>query len=106
VRLLQCANEFLAKQRIFALDPAGSADKDMIGAGHAERGYMVPRQGAQTALQSIANDGTADLLGDGKADAHGRIAVIATTELKDESGHGNTLAAIGGEEICPFRKRD
>jgi hypothetical protein len=28
---------------------------------------MVPRQGAQTALQSIANDGTADLLGDGKA---------------------------------------
>ena len=74
----------------------------MVGARHAELGKIIAGERAQAALETVAHDCAADFLGDGEAYAHGRIAVIAAAELKDKTGHGDTLAAVGGEKICPF----
>ena len=54
---------------------------------------------AEAALHAVAHDGVADLLGDGEADAHRRIAVRAVADEQDEAGHRRAPAAVRGEEI-------
>ena len=76
----------------------------MVGAGNAEFGQGFAGEGAETALHPIADDGIADLLGHGEADAHRRIVVAARADEQDEAGHGRALAAIGGEEIRALGK--
>ena len=83
-------------------DSARTADEHMVGAGHAEGRKVFAGKGAKPAFQPIANDRSADLLGDGEADTYGRIAVISAAKLKNEPGHSDSLAAVGGEKICPF----
>jgi len=102
MRLLQRPDEFIAEQGEIALDPARAADKDMVGPGDAKRRQLLAGQRAEASLKAIANDCAADLLGHGKADAHGRIPVFTPAHLQDETRHGDTLAAVGGEEVCPF----
>jgi hypothetical protein len=83
----------------------------MIGTRDAGCGQEFSGKGAKAALHSVANDCAADLLGNGEADAHCAIAIIALAHKKDEAGHGGTPAAIGGEEIsapaeCTYADRD
>ena len=60
---------------------------------------LLAREGPEAALHPVADDGIADLLGDGESDAHGRIRIVTRADEKDEAGHGCALAAIGGEEV-------
>ena len=57
---------------------------------------------AQAPLHAVADDGVADLFGDGEADADRIVAVIAGTDLKDETGSRDAPAAVGGKEVGAF----
>ncbi|GAC1579661.1 MAG: hypothetical protein NVS3B5_12900 [Sphingomicrobium sp.] len=78
----------------------------MVGAAYSERRKMCAGKRAETALHAVAHDRVADLLGDRVADANRRIAIAARTDLKDETGHGKALSAVGGEEIRALGKRN
>ena len=54
---------------------------------------------AEAALHAVADDRIADLLRDGEAEAHRRIAVAARADQQDEAGRRRAQAAIGREEI-------
>ena len=62
---------------------------------------------AEAALHAVADDRAADLLGDGEADAHRRIAVAARSRTsRTKPGMGARLPRVGGEEIGALAKRD
>ena len=61
---------------------------------------------AEAALHAVADDRVADLLGDGEADAHRRVRVLAVADEQDEAGHGRALAAVGGEEVRALAEGD
>jgi len=71
----------------------------MICARYARRRQNFPRKCAKTPLHAVADDGIANLLGYGDPEPHAGIAIIAFPYEKHESGHGNTLAAVGSKEI-------
>ena len=64
-------------------------------------GFGQDRAGelAEAPLHPVADDGVADLLGDGEAEPHRRIAVAARADEQDEAGRRRAQAAIGREEI-------
>ena len=82
-----------------SLDPPGSTDQDMVGAGNSMFRQGIASERAKSALHPIANDCIADLLGDREANAHGWIVILTRTNKQNESRHGCALAAIGGKEI-------
>ena len=61
---------------------------------------------AEAPLHAVADDRAADLLGDGEADAHRGVAILAVADEQDEAGRGCALAAVGGEEIRALADRD
>src|SRR5690348_14673347 len=69
--------EFLAHLRKIALDALRAADHNMVGAGDALGGHDLASERAETALHAVANHGAPDLLGDGEADAHHRVRILA-----------------------------
>ena len=69
-------------------------------------GHDLARKRAEAPLHAVADDGAADLLGDGEADAHWRIAVVAVSDEQDEAGHGGAPAGVRGEEIRALAERD
>ena len=71
----------------------------MIGAGMPPVGQDFARERAEAALHAVADDRAADLLGDGEADALGRIAVAAIADEQDETRRRRAPAGVGGEEI-------
>ena len=76
------------------------ADHDMVGAGDAMLGQDFAGERAEAALHAVADDRAADLLGDGEADAHGRIAVIARSRTsRTKPGMAARRAGVGGQEI-------
>ena len=81
------------------LDAAGAADQDMVGAGDARFGQDRAGERAEAALHPVADDGVADLLRDGEAEAHRRIVVAARADEQDEAGRRRAQAAVGREEI-------
>ena len=54
--------------------------------GKPSVGSDFARKVAQAALHPVADHGTADLLGDGEADAHRRVVIAAVADEQDESG--------------------
>ena len=91
--------EILRELRERALYAAGAADQDMVGAGNASFGQDRPREFAEAALHPVADDGVADLLRDGEAEANGGIAVAARAHEEDEAGRRRAQCAIGREEV-------
>ena len=94
------------KQREIAFDPARAADHHVVGAGHAASRQQLAGEGAKAPLHAIADDGAADLLGHGKADADAWIVVLAVADQQDEAGRSGSPAAVSSQEIRAFRKRD
>jgi hypothetical protein len=78
----------------------------VIGAGLAVDRNDLAGQRPESTLHPVADDGAADLLGDGETDAPGRIAVLAVADQKDESRGCRAPSGIRGEEIRPFPVRD
>ena len=78
----------------------------MIGAGQASRGDQFTGQCAEAPLHPVADDRAADLLGDGEADAHRGVRILAVADEEQEAGCGNALAAVGGDEIRALGERD
>ena len=100
------AGKLRAEQAEIALDALGAADHHMVGAGNALCRDDLAGERAEAALHPVADDRTADLLGDGEADAHRRIRILAVADEQDEAGHRRAQAAVGGEEIRALRDRD
>ncbi len=92
-------DELASKLPEIPLHAAGTADQDMVGARHPALGQQLPRKRAQAPLHAVANDGAADLPGDGIADPDGGIAVRPVADQQDEAGHGRAPAAIRGQEV-------
>ena len=65
-----------------------------------------PGEGAQAALHPVANHRAADLLGHGKTNANGIVAIAAVENEEDKARAGSAPAAIRGEEIGAFTKGD
>jgi len=82
-----------------ALDAAGAADQDVVGAG--DSGLRKDRLGelAEAALHPVADDGAADLLRDGDAEADRRILVAARPDQQDEAGRRRTKPAVRGQIV-------
>src|SRR3546814_17778771 len=60
-------------------------------------------QRAKTALHAVADNRPADLLGDGDAKTNGRVAIIAGTNKKHETGHRHALSGVGRPKVAPVR---
>jgi hypothetical protein len=99
VSLGQSLPEFLAKQSEIALQPAGTADYDMIGTRHARFRQNFAGKRAKPALHAVANDCTADLLGDSEADTDRGIVIRTWPDKEHETRHGHAPARIRGKEF-------
>ena len=62
-------------------------------------GRIVAGELAEAALHPVADDGIADLLRDGEAEAHRGIAVAARADEQDEAGRRRAQAAVRREEV-------
>ena len=71
----------------------------MVGAGNASDGDDLVGEFAEAALHPVAYHGAADLLGDGEADAHRRVRILAVADEEDKAGSGHAPAAVRGEEV-------
>jgi len=78
----------------------------MIRAGYSLGWKDFARERAEAALHPVADDRTADFLGDREADAHRWIRIFPIADQQDEAWGGRTQAAIGGNEIRAFLDRD
>jgi hypothetical protein len=96
----------LAERLEIALDSGRAADHHMVGAGETLCGKNLAGKRAEAALHAVADDGVADLLGHGEADALRRVGIGAITDEQDESGRGRALSSVRGEEVCAFGERD
>ena len=97
--------KFARQVRERPLDAASAADEHVIGARYARDGKDLAGKHSKPTLHPIADDGAADLLGDGDAEAHRGIAILPLTHEQDETGHGRAAAAIGGQEVGAAGKR-
>ena len=70
-----------------------------IGAGDTGLGQDFPGQLAEAAAHAVADDGVADLPGDGEAEPHDGIAVAALADQQHEAGRRRALAAVRGQEV-------
>jgi hypothetical protein len=96
---VECACELAPEQSEVALDAVRSADHYMIRAGDTLCGHDLAGEGAEAALHPVADHGAADLLGDGEADAHAWIIVLAVSNQQDEAGRARPQPCIGSKEI-------
>jgi hypothetical protein len=78
----------------------------MIGSSEAFDGKDLAREGAKPSLHPVAHHRAADLLGDGKADAHGWVRILAVADEQDETGSGRAPAAVRGKKIGALCERD
>jgi hypothetical protein len=78
----------------------------MIGSGDAMIGKRFAGERTKAAFHPVSDHRVADLLGNREADTHRHIVVAPRADEQDEAGHGDALAAVGGEEISPFCQRD
>jgi len=84
-----------------AVDAAGAADQDMVGAGDPGFGENEAGELAKAPLHPVAHDRAADLLRNGDAEADRGIAVLARPDQQDEAGRRRAPARIGGEIVRP-----
>ena len=84
------------------LDPAVTPDQNMIGPGDTTLRQQFTRQSPQPPFHAVPDDGVADLLGDGEADSHRIITIIAGAHEQDESRHRRALPRIRREKIAAF----
>ena len=91
---------------IIAFDTARAADQHVVGAGDASARQIVAGKRPKPPFHAVAHDGVADLLRHCDAESLVLAAVTTRTHLEDETGHGDSPAAIGREEIRPFAKDD
>jgi hypothetical protein len=105
-RPVQRAFELRAKQSEIALDALRAADHYMIGAGNTFRRHDLAGEFAEAAFHAVADDRAADLFGDGEADAHRGVRILAVADEKQEAGCGNARAAVGGDEVSALPDRD
>jgi len=99
LQLAQSLMEIPHKLGERALHAAGAADQDVVGAGHAGFGKDRTGELAEAPLHPVADDGVADLLRDGEAEADGGIAVAARAHQQDEAGGRRAQCAVGREEF-------
>ena len=78
----------------------------MIRTGKTANRQEFPGEGAQAPLHPVADDGAADLLGNGVTDTNGLVAISAVADQQDKSGRGCASAGVGRQEICAFAKGD
>src|SRR3546814_2899274 len=93
---------FLFRQGESALYAAGAADEHMVRALDAQCWQKRAGQRAKTALHAVADNRPADLLGDGDAKTNGRVAIIAGTNKKHETGHRHALSGVGRQKVAPL----
>src|SRR5690242_1406621 len=91
--------ELSAKKGEIPPDPLRAPDHHMVGSSKALGGDDLARERTEAPLHPVADDGAADLLGDGEADPHARILVIAVADEQDEPGHRCAQAAVGGKKV-------
>jgi hypothetical protein len=87
------------KRSEIALDAAGAADQDMVGARDAPVRQDLAGEGTEPPLHPIADDRAADLLRHSDAEADRRIAVLPVADEQDEAGRRGPAAAISRQEI-------
>src|SRR5262249_2935449 len=71
----------------------------MIGAGDSLAWQQFARQCPEPPLHAVADDGAADLPGDGDAEPHLRLAVLAIADEEDEAGHRRSSSLVRRQEI-------
>ena len=102
--LFESACKVLAQQGELAFDAAGAADHDMVGAHMAGYRHQLAGERAEAPLHAIADDGLADLLADGEADALQWIAVLAIADEKDEARRRRAPSGVRSEEVRALSK--
>lgn len=105
VKAFKGTRELLTKKPEVALDPASSPDHHVVGPGEALRWYDFAGERAETALHSVADHGAADLLGDGKTNAHCGIRIFAITDQQNETWCCRAPTAVRGKEIGALLER-
>ena len=78
----------------------------MVGAGDPPRRQQFAGERAQAALHAVAHYCAADLLGYGKTDALGGIAIAAVADEEDEAWGRRSPAAVGGKEVGALAQDD
>jgi hypothetical protein len=99
---LKGADELFAKASKVALDALCPSDDHVVRARNAFERHDFSGERAQATLHSVADDRAADLLGDGEADAHRRIMILAVADEQNKTGRSRAAPSIRGEEIRPL----
>jgi hypothetical protein len=71
----------------------------MVGAPNALGRDDLARKRPEAPLHAVADDRAANLFGDGEADAHRRIRILAVADEQDEAGRGRALARVRGKKV-------
>src|SRR3546814_14622167 len=74
----------------------------MGGPLNAQLWQRLAGRGAKPALHAVGENRRADLLGDGDAKTNGRVAIIAGTNKKHETGHRHALSGVGRQKVAPL----
>ena len=78
----------------------------MVGTGDSPFGQDFAGKRSEPALHAVADHRIADLPGDRKADALGRIAIGAVADQQDESGRGRAPTGVRSKKIRAFAEND
>jgi hypothetical protein len=105
-RLCECADQVLAKFPEVSLDSAAAADHHVIRTSIALLGENFAGESAKAALHAVADDGSADLLADGEANAAKRIAIVTIANEEYKARCRRTPSGVRSEEIRAFPKGD
>src|SRR5688572_28384945 len=95
--------EIGAEKGEIALDAAGAADQDMVGALDAADRQYLAGECPEPPLHPVADDRAADLLRHRNSEADRRFAVLPLADEQDEAGRRSPVAAIARQEIGAFR---
>jgi hypothetical protein len=93
------AAKLVAEHGVGAFNAVGATDHHMIRSGEALGRDDLAGEGTEPALHAVADDRSADFLGDGESHAHRRIRIPAIADEQDKSRSRDTTAAIRGKEV-------
>src|SRR5689334_3413105 len=105
-QLVESACELGAKQAEVAFDALGPADHHMVRAGNAFGWHDLARERTKAPLHSVADNGAADLLGDGQPDTHRGTLVLTVANEEYKAGRGRALAGVRRDEVGALLERD
>lgn len=98
-QLVQSAYHISAQFTKVLLDPAITADQDMIGTSFAPGGQHLARQLAKPPSHPVADHGVANLFRDSDTQPDRQVVILPVTYKQNKTGSSKSLPPVGSQKI-------